>query len=307
MRKLILTRILSIALTLMAASIFIFLASSKAEGNSNDFIFSEDSNIEITEPDGNWLSRYLSFLYSFFSFDWGNDISGKDIKGTIRSRAPLTIELAIISIALSLAIAFPLSFYAAKRKGGIAEKLLSFISSISLSLPSFLIAIFLSLFFGFFLKLFPVAGYVPLKEGLWKNIRALFLPALTLALSHMAIFLRLFLASFRENLKSEYIVAAKGWGLNDKEIIAKEVLKPSISVIASVVMQGLAAGIAGSAIVESVFALPGLGSLMLSAALKRDVRLLGYMLLALSFFVSCIYIISEIAGYLSDPRERLYA
>lgn len=306
MRRIILTRILSIALTLFIASFLVFYASSKAEGDSNDFIFSEDSNIE-TIDDSSLLSRYIEFLTSFFSFNWGKDISGKDIRSTIKSRAPLTIELAVISTLLSIFIAFPLSFYAARKKGGIADRLLSFISSLSVSLPSFLIAIFLSLIFGYFLKLFPVAGYVPLKDGLFKNIRALFLPALTLSLSHMAIFLRLFLISFRENLKGEYVFSSKAWGLNDKEVLTKEVLKPSLSVMSSIVMQSLASGIAGSAVVESVFALPGLGSLMLSSALKRDINLLGYMLLSLSFFVSIIFIISEMIGYISDPREGIYA
>ncbi len=307
MRRIILTRIFSIALTLVISSFCIFYASSKAEGDSKAFIYSEDSSIEAVEADENLFSRYLSFLSSFFSFDWGNDISGKDIKSIIKTRSPLTIELAIMSTLLSLAIAFPLSFNAAKKKGGIAERLLSLISSISLSLPSFLIAILLSLIFGLLLRLFPVAGYVPLSGGVLRNIRSLFLPALTLSLSHMAIFLRLFLVSFRENLKSEYVFCAKAWGLSDKEVIAREILKPSISVIASIVMQGLASGIAGSAVVESVFALPGLGSLMLSSALKRDVHMLGYMLLALTFFVSIIYIISEVTLYLSDPREGVYA
>lgn len=303
MKRAIALRVLSIIITLIFTSLLVFFFLDRAEGDSVSYLFSEDSIIEDVSSNAPFFSRYSSFLKTFFSIDWGNDISGKDIKSLIKARAPLSIELALYSSLLSLLISLPLSISASRDGSSISRYALSFLSSFSLALPSFLIAIILSLIGGYWLKLFPIAGFIPISNSLFGNIRSLFLPALTLSLSHIAIFLRLFLTTFKENLKGEYVLSAKGWGLSDKDILPHEVMKPSIPVLSSLIAQSLATGIAGSAVVESVFSLPGLGSMMLSAALKRDVALLGFMLLSLSIVVSLVFIISEIISLLSDPRE----
>ncbi len=296
-------------ITILAASVFVFSMMEMTEGDITSYLFGEEVSSDVIQDyrgsgEESFLHRYCIFLRSFISLKWGKSANGSDIKDLIFSRLPITISLTLYSLFISIIIVFPLSFRAVLKKNSKSRCILSFISIIGYSLPSFLIAFILVVLFAVVLKLFPIAGYSPLKSGIFAHFRSLFLPSVTIAVVQSSLYSRMFLASLNENLNADYSISSKAWGLSDKEVLFKEALKPSMTVMIALVFQGLASGIAGSAVIENIFALPGLGSLLVSAALSRDTMLLGISLLFLSAVISLLFIVSEIMLLFADPRAR---
>ena len=309
MRRYLFYRILSVIITVLITSLFVFSMMEMTEGDVTSYLFGEEVSSDVIrdyresfeEP---FLYRYFLFLRSFLSLQWGRSANGRDIKALIFARLPVTIALTIYSLLLSILIVVPLSFLAALKKNSKSRSILSLISVIGYSLPSFLIAFSLVILFSVILKLFPIAGYSQLKYGIFAHFRSLFLPSATIAIVQSSLYSRMLLASLDENLNADYAISSKAWGLSNREVLFNEALKPSMTVMIALVFQSLASGIAGSAVIENVFALPGLGSLLVSAALSRDTMLLGISLLFLSVLISLLFIVSEIIQAFTDPRAR---
>lgn len=275
------------------------------------YIYGDDVAVGIAmegHDDLPFFIRYCAFMRSFLSLKWGHNAAGRDIRELIASRFPVTLSLTLISGTISILFSFPLAVHASVRKDSFSEKLLSAASAIGLSLPSFLIAFMLIIVFAVTLRLFPVAGYIPLESGVFSHIRSLFLPSLTVAAVQSALYPRMFMNALRDSLGSDYIAASRAWGLSDGEALFREALRPSMPVAIAMLFQNAVSGIAGSAVVETVFALPGIGSMLVSAALARDSILLGISLLLLSVISAVLFIISEILIAVADPRiGRQYA
>lgn len=303
--------ILSIIATMLFVSIFVFIVQSLTLGDSSSYILSEDiSEGEIAlyrsanGLDRNISSRYFSFMRSFFSMDWGKTISGHDIKEIIGSRFPITIAIAIFSLLLSLMIAIPLSILSASKREGIADRVLSSFSIVMLSLPSFLVALLLILVFSFHLKLFPIAGYIQSGNSISGFLCSLFLPSLTLALVNSAFLMRMFRECLIDNLDKPYTLALKAQGADGVSLVVYSALKPSIPVLISLIVQNVASALSGSAIVESVFAIPGMGSLLVKSVLSRDIRLSGTIIMLIAFIVSILFLISDLVSIYVEPRLR---
>lgn len=306
MRRYILYRILSVLITLFFVSLFVFFMMDRAEGDYRAYLYGDEAysagyGNQADEP---FFSEYAAFIKSFISLNWGRSASGRDIKELIGTRFPVTISLTLLSLMLSAIISFPLSFHAASKESSGAERTLIAISVLGFSLPSFLIAFALILVFAILLRLFPVAGYIPLNAGFYAHFRSLFLPSLSVAIVQSSLYPRMLLVSLRENLNADYIASAKSWGLSDRDALFREALRPSMPVAISMLFQNIASGIAGSAVVENVFALPGIGAMLTSAALSRDSYLLGIALLLLSVIIAVLFIISEVLIMAADPRLR---
>lgn len=300
--------LLSSVLTLLLVSVSIFFLATLIPGDSASFLLSEDVNTEEVEIyreskgyNENLFIRYLKFIKNFFSLNWGKSNAGWDIKSTIIKKASLTVEISLMALLLALILSLPLSLLS-QRDGNIYPSLLTAFSSIFLSLPSFLIAFLLIFLFALLLPLFPVAGFVPLSSGFFSHIRFLFLPALTLSLLEDGLFLRLFNEALKEEKKKDYVLTARAKGIRDKKIPIKTILKPSMPVLLTLIAEVFTSTIGGVAVIESVFALPGLGSLMVSAALSRDTNVSSILTLLFSIAVIIIFTLSELLSLYLDKR-----
>lgn len=303
-------RILSFLLTLLLVSLAVFAALEVSGGDSSSVVLSEEATEEMIAEyrakaglDDPFLVRYGAFLVSFVTLDWGSTVGGKSIRTVLSSRLPVTLALAFWSILFAFVFSLAFALKAAEKRGGKVDHLLSVLSSVFLVLPSFLSSLLLVLVFSISLKLFPVAGYSPIKYGVIAHFRTLFLPSITLALLHSSFMMRVYREALEENLSMPFAVAQLGKGMKEKQLPLRSALKPSLSVILPVLGESLASALGGVAIVENVFALPGIGSLLVQSALARDIKTSGIVLLLVALMVSVVFLVSDFLSALVDPRE----
>ena len=311
MKKKIINRIISFLLTLLLVSLFVFAAVDLAKGDSSLVVLSDEAGVEEVEryrKDNGlydiFLIRYLRFLKSFFSFSWGRTVGGEKVVDVILSRLPLTLSLTFFSIFLSLLISLPLLFFSLSKMGGRRQSILTLLSSGLMVIPTFISSLVLILIFSLWLKLFPVSGYVRLKEGIFPYLRSLFLPSLSLSFLHSAVMMKIMREALEESLKMNYTRTALAKGMKERKLVVLSAFRPSLPVLFSLVSDSLSVGFGGAAVVENIFALPGMGSLLVKGALERDGNLVSISVLIIAFLVSLFFFIADLGSYLIDPRQR---
>ena len=311
MKKKIINRIISFLLTLLFVSLFVFAAVDLAKGDSSLVVLSDEAGVEEVEryrKDNGlydiFLIRYLRFLKSFFSFSWGRTVGGEKVVDVILSRLPLTLSLTFFSIFLSLLISLPLLFFSLSKMGGRRQSILTVLSSALMVIPTFISSLVLILIFSLWLKLFPVSGYVRLKDGIFPYLRSLFLPSLSLSFLHSAVMMKIMREALEESLKMNYTRTALAKGMKERKLVVLSAFRPSLPVLFSLVSDSLSVGFGGAAVVENIFALPGMGSLLVKGALERDGNLVSISVLIIAFLVSLFFFIADLGSYLIDPRQR---
>ena len=311
MKKKIINRIISFLLTLLVVSLFVFAAVDLAKGDSSLVVLSDEAGVEEVEryrKDNGlydiFLIRYLRFLKAFFSFSWGRTVGGEKVVDVILSRLPLTLSLTFFSIFLSLLISLPLLFFSLSKVGGRRQSILTVLSSALMVIPTFISSLVLILIFSLWLKLFPVSGYVRLKDGIFPYLRSLFLPSLSLSFLHSAVMMKIMREALEESLKMNYTRTALAKGMKEKKLVVLSAFRPSLPVLFSLVSDSLSVGFGGAAVVENIFALPGMGSLLVKGALERDGNLVSISVLIIAFLVSLFFFIADLGSYLIDPRQR---
>ena len=311
MKKKIINRIISFLLTLLLVSLFVFAAVDLAKGDSSLVVLSDEAGVEEVERyrrDSGlydiFLLRYLRFLKAFFSFSWGRTVGGEKVVDVILSRLPLTLSLTFFSIFLSLLISLPLLFFSLSKVGGRRQSILTVLSSALMVIPTFISSLVLILIFSLWLKLFPVSGYVRLKEGIFPYLRSLFLPSLSLSFLHSAVMMKIMREALEESLKMNYTRTALAKGMKERKLVVLSAFRPSLPVLFSLVSDSLSVGFGGAAVVENIFALPGMGSLLVKGALERDGNLVSISVLIIAFLVSLFFFIADLGSYFIDPRQR---
>ena len=311
MKKKIINRIISFLLTLLLVSLFVFAAVDLAKGDSSLVVLSDEAGVEEVEryrrDNGFYdifLIRYIRFLKSFFSFSWGRTVGGEKVVDVILSRLPLTLSLTFFSIFLSLLISLPLLFFSLSKMGGRRQSILTVLSSALMVIPTFISSLVIILIFSLWLKLFPVSGYVRLKDGIFPYLRSLFLPSLSLSFLHSAVMMKIMREALEESLKMNYTRTALAKGMKERKLVVLSAFRPSLPVLFSLVSDSLSVGFGGAAVVENIFALPGMGSLLVKGALERDGNLVSISVLIIAFLVSLFFFIADLGSYLIDPRQR---
>ena len=311
MKKKIINRIISFLLTLLLVSLFVFAAVDLAKGDSSLVVLSDEAGVEEVEryrKDNGlydiFLIRYLRFLKAFFTFSWGRTVGGEKVVDVILSRLPLTLSLTFFSIFLSLLISLPLLFFSLSKVGGRRQSILTVLSSALMVIPTFISSLVLILIFSLWLKLFPVSGYVRLKDGIFPYLRSLFLPSLSLSFLHSAVMMKIMREALEESLKMNYTRTALAKGMKERKLVVLSAFRPSLPVLFSLVSDSLSVGFGGAAVVENIFALPGMGSLLVNGALERDGNLVSISVLIIAFLVSLFFFIADLGSYFIDPRQR---
>ena len=222
----------------------------------------------------------------------------------ILSRLLLTLSLTFFSIFLSLLISLPLLFFSLSKVGGRRQSILTVLSSALMVIPTFISSLVLILIFSLWLKLFPVSGYVRLKAGIFPYLRSLFLPSLSLSFLHSAVMMKIMREALEESLKMNYTRTALAKGMKERKLVVLSAFRPSLPVLFSLVSDSLSVGFGGAAVVENIFALPGMGSLLVKGALERDGNLVSISVLIIAFLVSLFFFIADLGSYFIDPRQR---
>ena len=304
-------RILSFVLTLLIVSLFVFSSVSLALGDSSSFVLSDEASSIAVEDyrrtmglDDNIFIRYLRFLGNFFTLNWGKTIGGEEIRKVILDRLPVTLSLSFYSILFSTFFSILIVFFSLQKRGMKESRIISILSSAFLVLPSFLTSLLLVLIFSLWLKLFPVSGYSRINNGFFMHFRSLFLPSLTLSLLHSSLMMRIMYLTLKESLEMPYTNTALSKGMKEKSLVVSSALKPSLPIFFTLISDSISSALGGSCVVENVFALPGMGSLMVKGALERDASLVSTCVMVVAFLVSFTFLVTDILTDAVDPRIR---
>ena len=240
------------------------------------------------------------FLVRLAHGDLGLSITRRiPVTRVIMDRLPVTLALVGLSSVIALALAVPLAFLAALRRNRPTDVALRGVFQVGLSTPTFYLGLLLLGFLGARLGWFPVGGS---GEGFWDELYHLFLPALTLALSLAAILMRSLRSSVIGVLDSEYVDFARAKGLSPWRVMTGHVLRNAL--ISTVALLGLNIGVllGNTVIVESVFAVPGIGALVVEATFGRDYPVVQGVTLVLAIMVSLVFIATDLLESWLDPR-----
>jgi len=247
--------------------------------------------------------RFLGWLGNAVQGDLGTSpLSGESVAGAIAHRLPVSIQLMIFAQVIALLLALPLGIWAGYRAGGTVDRLISGGAFGVLAVPHFVLGLLLILLFAIWLRWFPATGYVSFGSDPLGSIRSLALPSLTLALVEAPIYMRLLRSDIASTLREEFITVARAKGLSDRHILIHHALRPSSFSLITVMGINVGHLIGGAVIIETLFALPGVGRLLIEAITKRDfVTLQGVVLFIGVAFVFVNLVVDAIYALL-DPR-----
>jgi peptide/nickel transport system permease protein len=247
--------------------------------------------------------QYQRFMERLARGDLGSSLFYSVPAGRlVWERLPVTLWLIVMAAVLSVVIAVPLAAIAAARRDRVSDHAIRAVPLVGLGFPQFWIGIMLLLAFALNNgRFFPVGGY---GEGALGHLRSMFLPALTVALGISPILIRSLRASMLEVLESEYVTTARSKGLSERRVLVRHALRNAVVSAVSVLGVNIGFLIGGTLVVEQVFALPGLGQLMINSIFQRDFPVVQAVTLVFAVLVVLVYLLTDIAHALLDPRVR---
>ena len=313
MKRFIAKRIISVIPVLIIVSIVIFslihlVPGDPATAMLGDLATEEDIaalriRMGLDKP---LIEQYFIWIGNIFHGDFGMSVVNNETVGSlIISHIRPTISLAIYALVIAAVIAIPLGMIASRKKGSAIDHVVSVISLAGISLPSFLLGLFLMLLFSVKFRIFPVSGYKEIREGFLEHIRSLTLPAIALGFMNAALMMRMTRASMLEVLGSDYMKIAKAKGVKEFSLLAKHAFKNTLVTLITIFGQSIVQALSGAAVVESLFAVPGLGQLMVNSIGRRDYYVIQAIVLLIAVINVVINMIIDILYGFVDPRVRV--
>jgi len=250
-------------------------------------------------------AQYLAWMGRLLRGDLGRSIrNGEPVIENVGRRIAPSLQLALSAMAISLLVAFPIGIASAVRRNGGVDRAGTTFALFGICMPNFLLALLLIFLFGVTLRWLPISGYVDPREELLDGVRSLALPAVTLGLALAAVVTRTLRSSMLEALSEDYVRTARAKGLSEWRVIRGHVLRNALIPVVTVLGLQLGTLIGGAVITEYVFALPGVGRLVVDAVFARDYPLVQgvVLLIAVAFIVSNLVV--DLLYGLIDPRLR---
>jgi len=244
--------------------------------------------------------QYWLFMDRLVHLNLGQSLYyGVPVWGLITSRLPATLWLITYSAVLAVAISVPLAMIAASRKDALRDHVVRAVPLVGLGMPSFWLALVLQTVLAVKLRLFPVTGY---GAGLTGHVQSMFLPSLTVAVALCPVVIRSLRASMLTVLGAEFITTARSKGVPGARLFVRHVLRNAV--IPAVTVLGINIGflIGGTLIVEQVFAIPGIGSLMIQSIFQRDFPVVQAVTLVFGVMVVLVNLLTDVAYATLDPR-----
>ena len=252
------------------------------------------------------LVRYGEWLAALAHGDLGVSLRTSEPVGeAILSRLPVTIELMLLAQVIAVAMAVPLGVLCAYRQNRWIDRLVTFAGFAMISIPPFVMALVLIFTVALRLGWLPATGYVPLSEGLWDNLRTFALPALSIALIEWVTLMRLLRNDMIVTLQEDFIAMARAKGLPAWHILLRHALRPSSFSLITILGLQIGALIGGTLIIESIFALPGVGRLLLTGILSRDYVVVQGCILFIAVAYVLINFLVDLTYSFLDPRIRV--
>lgn len=310
MKQLLLTRLLSVAPMLLLVSLFAFLLIHLTATDPVVQILGEGASAEDRAEfarklglDRPLAEQYLRWAWAAAQGDFGTSLyTSLPVGQSIAERLGITLSLALSGITLALLVGVPLGILGSLRHGSRADRLLTMVVSLGLAVPSIWLALLLSLVFAVSLRWFQVVGYTPFTEDPLQWARGLVLPAIALGVHAAAVIARQTRSAMIDALHSRYVQALRARGIAPRLIVLRYAARNAMVPVLSVVAIQMSVIVGVSFVIERIFAIPGLGTLLIDSVVRADFPILQGCVVVIACIVLVVNLVVDIAYGLVNPK-----
>ncbi len=247
--------------------------------------------------------QYWQWLAGVLRGDLGDSIwTGRPVLEEIRARLPATLQITSLSLLLAILLALPLGVLAARARGTWGDLVVRVLAIAGLTLPSFWVGVLLLYFFSVYLPRWPSIGYVPFGEDPLGNLARLVLPVVAVSLPMVAGLTRILRSSLLEVLSSDYVRTAKAKGVGQRGLLYKHALRNALIPVVTVIGVNVGYLLSGVVVIEQVFAIPGIGRLVIGAINERNYPLVQGVVLVVTAAFVFVNLVVDLAYAWIDPR-----
>lgn len=309
-------RLIQAVLTVLVVTVFIFVLMRLLPGDpvrnlvtggdntiTEEQIKAKEHELGLDKP---WPEQYVRWLGGVLSGDWGRTASGSaKITDQIKERLPVTLQLALLTWVVTLVLAIPIGVLSAIKRNSWLDVSITTGALAGLAAPNFVVALMLIIFFTLELKWLPARGYVSFGDDPLEAVKHFTMPVITLSLAGIAGIARQTRSAMLEVMKEDYIRTARAKGLTGWSIISRHAMKNALLPIVTIMGLRFGGLISGSIIIESVFGLPGMGSLTITAVRQSDYNVIQILVMLFALMTISGNLIADIVYTRMDPRIRL--
>ena len=313
MRRYLFNRAWQSALTLLLATVVVFLGVRALPGDPALALAGEDRTPETLRAirqqyglDQSLLVQFWRFVSHALQGDLGISIrTGATVTSMLRTALPVTIELSLLAIGFATLLGVGAGIVAAVRRGRPAEWVANALALLGLSVPSFWLGLIAILYLAVATGIFPASGFVPLLQDPVENVRHILLPAVILGTGLSAVIMRQTRSSMLESLSTDYVRTARAKGLRSGVVVRRHALRNSLIVVVTIVGLQLGGLISGAVVTEQIFGLPGFGKMTVDAVFQRDYPVIqGVVLITATAYIVINFLV-DLLYSLIDPRIRV--
>lgn len=311
MLRYILGRLVSLSLSLIVASLVIFTVIEVIPGDPAAFMLglnADEATVQALRAelgiDGSKAARYLAWIGGMVQGDFGTSYTYRvPVAELVSDRLWVSLPLAVLSLILSTAIAFPVGLLAAANRGRAADYGIMGGTQLGIAIPNFWFGMLLVLVFAVNLRWFSAGGF-PGWETPALALKSLVLPSVALALPQAAILARVMRSALIETMAQDYMRTARAKGLSRRQALLRHALRNALIPVLTIIGLQFSFLLAGAIIIENVFFLPGLGRLIFQGITQRDLVVVELVTMLLVFAVIVVTFVVDIAYAVADPRLR---
>ncbi|MBU1173767.1 MAG: ABC transporter permease [Alphaproteobacteria bacterium] len=305
-------RVISLILSLIAASVVIFLVLEVVPGDPAAFMLGINADPQAVEAlrdqlglNAPLVERYFTWVFGLMRGEFGTSYTYRvPVAELIADRLWVSLPLAIYALVLSTLIAFPVGIIAAARRNSLADVTVMGATQFGIAVPNFWFAMLLVLVFSISLRWFSAGGFPGWDAGAYEAMRALTLPAVALALPQASILARVMRSSLLDTLGEDYVRTARAKGLTRSQALWRHAVRNALIPVLTILGLQFSFLLAGAIIIENVFFLPGLGRLVFQGITQRDLIVVKSVVMLLVFAVILVTFLVDIAYAVADPRLR---
>lgn len=314
MIRLLLNRLVRLVATLLAVSFLTFMMVNLLPGDPVNSILPPESqtperiaqvrdDLGLDEP---LPEQYVGWLGGVVQFDFGQSYrTGQPVRDALLQRLPVTVELAILAIGIAVVFGVPLGVISAYKQGRRLDTVISSVVQFMLSVPAFVAAVFMIYLFAVQFQVLPATGWTRITNDLWGNLKTAILPAVALSLSQLAIYTRLVRADMITTLQENFVLSARAKGLTNTFILFRHALRPSSLSLITVIGLNIGVLLGGTVVIEKIFALPGIGGLLIDSIGQRDYLVVQGVVLLIATSYVVINTVVDLVYAVVDPRIRI--
>ena len=300
-------------LTMVIVSFFAFLAFQVIPGDPTIKLLSSDATAEAVAAlraerglDRPFFTRYFEWVLHALQGDFGTSyVYSMPVAQLLNGKLGVTALLTAIAFVLIVLVSLPVGLFAASRQGGWLDRALTVLGQVVMAVPPFVVGILLTLVCGLILHWFDPGAFIAPAQSFWSSVGYLLYPAVAIALPRIAMTVKMLKSSITEELGKDYVRTAYSRGNSPRAALYRHVLRNAVVPTVAFLAMTVADIVAGSVIIEQVFAIPGIGRLLLTSIANRDFPVVQAIVVILALWVVLVNCLADLLNQRLDPRLRL--